>query len=117
MLMNPSRLVAVAMTLALAGCVQGTPSPRPQPAAAPQAYASERYTPQGFTLPAGAGCRGDVSRFRAIMGNDYSTGNVNLSVYKQIVNEIDQADQVCTSGDSARASAMVRATKSKFGYP
>jgi hypothetical protein len=51
------------------------------------------------------------------MSNDYQTGNVNLSVYKSITAEIDQADHVCASGDSARASAMIHATKSKFGYP
>ncbi|SDR62633.1 hypothetical protein SAMN05519103_08042 [Rhizobiales bacterium GAS113] len=112
------RLAACALLLALAGCNQTAQAPQPQAAAAtPAGYATERYTPAGFALPNGSGCQGDVSRFRAVMSNDYQTGNVNLSVYKQIGAEIDQADHVCASGNSAQASAMIHATKSKFGYP
>jgi hypothetical protein len=109
-------LAAALFTLLLAGCVHEAPPPAPQ-AAAPQGYATERYTPAGFALPRGDGCQGDVGRFRAVMGNDYQTGNVNLSVFKQISAEIEAADHVCAAGDGARASAMIRATKAKFGYP
>ncbi|MFI5012236.1 MAG: hypothetical protein ACHQAY_07815 [Hyphomicrobiales bacterium] len=112
-----SRLASLAFLLALASCQQAAQAPAPQAASQPPGYATERYTPQGFALPGGEGCQGDVSRFRAVMSNDYQTGNVNLTVYKQITAEIDQADHVCASGSSAQASAMIRATKAKFGYP
>ena len=112
-----SRLALPACALIVTSCVPQAPAPPPQAAARPQGYASERYTPPGFALPSGDGCRGDVARFRAVMSNDYQTGNVNLSVYRSVTSEIDQADHVCAAGDGGRASAMIRATKSKFGYP
>jgi hypothetical protein len=111
------RFVLPALALMITSCVQQAPAPAPRAAARPQGYATERYTPPGFALPSGEGCQGDVARFRAVMSNDYQTGNVNLSVYKSITSEIDQADHVCAAGDNARASAMIHATKSKFGYP
>ena len=93
-------------------------SVRPGHAAAkPSGYATKRYTPQGFALPGGEGCQGEVARFRAVMGNDYQTGNVNLAVFKRISEEIDQADRVCGAGNSVEASAMIHAAKAKFGYP
>jgi hypothetical protein len=110
------RLPSCALLLALAGCNQTAPPPQAA-VATPAGYATERFTPEGFSLPNGGGCQGDVSRFRAVMSNDYQTGNVNLKVYKEISAEIDQADHVCASGNSAQASAMIHATKSKFGYP
>ena len=114
-----SRSLATSVLLAaLAGCNQMASAPPPQAASAtPAGYATQRYTPTGFSLPGGSGCEGDVSRFRAVMGNDYQTGNVNLSVYKQISAEIDQADHACAAGNGAQASAMIHATKAKFGYP
>ena len=111
-----ARLIATSLALLLAGCVQQAP-PAPQAAAQPTGYATHRYTPAGFALPGGGGCQGDVARFRAVMSNDYQTGNVNLSVFKRIGAEIDEADHVCAAGDDARASAMIRTTKAKFGYP
>jgi hypothetical protein len=110
-------LAASALALVLGACVQQAPAPQAQAAARPPGYASERYTPAGFALPGGEGCQGDVARFRAVMSNDYQTGNVNLSVYRRITSEIDDADHVCAAGDAARASGMIRTTRSKFGYP
>ena len=117
MLTALARFSAFALTAALACCIQAGPGPAPQTAARPAGYATQRYTPQDFTLPGGEGCQGDVSRFRAVIGNDYQTGNVNLGVYKRISSEIDAADQACASGNGGQASAMIRATRSKFGYP
>jgi hypothetical protein len=112
-----SRLAALAFCLWLAACNQETPAPSAQAAAPPSGYATQSFTPQGFALPGGAGCGGDVARFRAVMSNDYQTGNVKLSVYRQISDEIDRADHLCASGQSAQASALIRSTKSRFGYP
>ena len=115
-----SLLACLAALSPLAACNTATnapPAAQVQPPATPGGYATQRYTPQGFALPQAEGCQGDVARFRAIMTNDYSTGNVNLKVYRQITDEIDQAAQACAAGDSARASAMIHATRMKFGYP
>jgi hypothetical protein len=102
--------------LALAGCNAVTTAPAPR-AAAPAGYASEAYTPPGFSLPGGGGCQGDIARFRALMANDYATGNVALPVYRRIEAELGQAERVCAAGDGARAGAMLRSTKARFGYP
>lgn len=117
MLTALARLPAFALPAALACCIQAGPAPAPQTPARPPGYATQRYTPQGFALPSGEGCQGDVSRFRAVIGNDYQTGNVNLAVYRRISGEIDEADHACASGNGGQASAMIRATRSKFGYP
>jgi hypothetical protein len=117
MLDAPSRLAALVSCLSLAACNQEAPAPAPQAAATPSGYATQSFTPQGFTLPGGAGCQGDVARFRAVMSNDYQTGNVKVSVYRQISDDIDRADHLCASGNGAQASALIRSTKSRFGYP
>ncbi len=117
MLDAPSRLAALVFCLSLAACNQEAPAPAPQAAAPSSGYATQSFTPEGFTLPGGAGCQGDVARFRAVMSNDYQTGNVKLSVYRQISDDIDRADHLCASGDGAQASALIRSTKSRFGYP
>ena len=122
MLDAPSRLAVLVICLGLfclglAACNQEAAAPSPQAAAPPSGYASQSFTPENFTLPGGGGCQGDVARFRAVMSNDYQTGNVNLSVYKRISAEIDDADRVCVAGEGAKATAMIHATRSKFGYP
>ena len=111
------RIGLLVFCLVLASCNQEAPSPSPQATASPSGYATQSFTPAGFALPGGAGCEGDVARFRAVMTNDYQTGNVKLSVYRQISDEIDHADHLCASGSGAQASALIRSTKSRFGYP
>lgn len=113
-------LIAVSL-LALAGC-QSTPE-APAPAPAPQANAQRQeprgvtITPSTFRLPDGAGCQGDIARFRAIQANDLETGHVTRTVYDQIEAEMKRAESMCSAGQSGAASAHVRATKSRFGYP
>jgi hypothetical protein len=58
-----------------------------------------------------------VARFRAIMKNDIETGHTTKSVFDQIETEMQRADQMCASGNAAGASAHVRATRVRFGYP
>jgi hypothetical protein len=74
-------------------------------------------TPQNFRLPDGQGCTGDIARFRAIMANDIETGHTTQSVFNQIEAEMKRAEGMCAAGQSGAASAHVRATKSRFGYP
>jgi nitrous oxide reductase accessory protein NosL len=108
-------LLASFLLLALAACNQSASAPQPQP---PQERTSASYvTPQGFRLPEGAGCSGDIARFRAVQDNDLSTGHVNQSVYNRIKVEVDQAAAQCSAGNDAGARGQLAATKRRFGYP
>jgi hypothetical protein len=44
-------------------------------------------------------------------------GHVNKTVYAQIIGEIGQAETACGAGEDARAVSLVRASKSRHGYP
>lgn len=95
-----------ALALSLAGCNQ-TASPSPS---------SATVTPSGFRMPDGAGCQGEVARYKAVMDNDLAMGHVNQSVYTRIAREIEQAATACSTGRDAEAQRMIRATKSRYGY-
>ena len=100
--------------LALAGCNSNAPAPQAQ---APQPQARSAMTPSDFKLPDGAGCSGEVARYRAVIANDVSTGNVNATVSAQIEGEIARASAVCSAGNDAQARALIHASKSRHGYP
>lgn len=107
-------LVAMLLPL-LAACQSTAPAPR---AAAPQPeQRGVTSTPSTFRLPEGAGCSGDIARFRAIQANDLETGHTTKTVYDMIEAEMKKAEALCASGQSGAASAHVRATKTRFGYP
>lgn len=103
------------LALLLAACQ--TTSEAPAAAAPKQEPRGVSITPANFRLPEGSGCSGDVARFRAIMANDLETGHTTKLVYDQIEAEMKRADTMCQSGNAGGASAHVRATKSRFGYP
>lgn len=95
------------VALPLAACNQTAPTPP---------VASATVTPSSFRMPEGAGCKGEVDRYRAVMSNDLAMGHVNQSVYNRIDREIGQAETACSSGRDAEAIRMVNATKSRYGY-
>ena len=101
-----------ASVLALAGCNSSAPPPQ---ASAPQARAA--MAPSVFKLPQGGGCAGEVARYKAVIDNDHSTGNVNDSVWKQVEGEIASASAACSSGNEGQALALLRASKTRHGYP
>ncbi|MGL4241253.1 MAG: hypothetical protein ACRCTI_09085 [Beijerinckiaceae bacterium] len=106
-------LLAIAL-LPLAACNQSASAP-PQP---PQERTSASFvTPAGFRLPEGAGCSGEIARFRAVQDNDLQTGHVNQSVYNRIKAEVDQAAAACAAGNDAGSRGMLAGTKRRFGYP
>ena len=80
-------------------------------------YATRPFTPQNFHLPEGAGCSGDIARWQAIQDNDYQSGNIGLPIYHRIQSEIAQAAAACSSGQDGKASALVRASRTRHGYP
>ncbi len=73
---------------------------------------------QALTLQiADSGCAGVIERYRAVQANDLLMGHVNKSVYAQIKHEIEEAEKVCTAGQDASATSMIRASQSRHGYP
>jgi len=107
-----SRAGLVLVAGVLAACTQTAAPPVPQAPAG-----AVLVTPSNFRLPEGTGCSGDIARFRAIQANDLETGHVNRKVYDQIAGELNEAERLCASGNSAGASAAVRAIKARHGYP
>jgi len=108
-----SLLLTALAALLLAACDASAPAPQ---AAAP-APATTDVTPDNFKMPNGEGCAGDVARYRAIMDNDLSMGHVAKSVYKQIENDIAEADSQCAAGHEAQARATIVASRKRHGYP
>lgn len=108
------RAASLIALLALAACQSTEP---PKPAAQMQEPRGVTITPSGFRLPEGTGCAADIARFRAIMKNDIDTGHTTKTVYDQIEGEMQKADAMCASGNAGGASAHVRATRARFGYP
>ncbi len=101
--------LAAAALVAAAACTQtAAPPPAPTPVSA--------MTPSSFALPAGSGCAGEVSRYRAVMDNDLATGHVAKAVHARITAEIDQAASACGAGRDAESVRMIAATKARFGY-
>lgn len=106
--------IAMAAAVLLAGC--NSTQPQATATAAP-AHSGSNITPSNFRMPEGAGCSGDVARWQAVQDNDLRTGNVNQSVYNQIKTDIDRAAAACQAGRGAEASAIVRASRARHGYP
>lgn len=114
--MRPA-LAATLAALLLAACTQ-TSGPATSPAAPqPGTLAAAGVTSPDFRLPEGAGCTGQISRFRAIMRNDLETGHTTDSVFKAVNAELDTASRACADGRDGEATRMVRTTRAKFGYP
>jgi hypothetical protein len=108
-----SLVCAAALSVSL---VAGCNSPAPPPLVAP-GPGSRAVTPPEVKLPEGAGCTGVIARYRAIQDNDLAMGHVNQGVYNQIQSEIAAAEKACAAGEDAKAQGLIRASKSRHGYP
>lgn len=110
--------------MALAGCNAAAPrTGMVAPVSATQTSASRSpitpitpITPTGFRLPDGAGCAGEVARFRAVIDNDLATGHVGRAVHRRVSGEIGQADSACAAGREAEANGLIRGAKARHGY-
>jgi hypothetical protein len=107
-------LVALALALALTACRATAPQTSVEPA--PPSPAAPAL-PQNAALPGGAGCAGEIARYRAVQENDRATGNIGAAVYATIQGEIAEAERACSAGDGAGATALLRASKARHGYP
>lgn len=109
---TPAKLVSAALVAALLGaCTQTASAP-----AAPPPGVIPGVTPNTFAMPAGAGCSGEIARFRAVLKNDVDTGNVNQSVYNRAEPDLQRASAACSAGREGEANSIVASTKSRFGY-
>ena len=115
------RLIAPALVLVLAACNSAGPPLQPAASSAPasSAYANlpAGVSPPGFRLPEGTGCAGSVARYDALMDNDLNSGHVSQSVYTKIKGEIAQASSACQAGRDGEAVGLIRASRSRHGYP
>jgi hypothetical protein len=107
--------ILMVVMAALSGCTTSQ-APAPVTSATATGY-PPGVTPSRFKLPEGEGCSGETARFRAVMDNDLATGHVNTSVHQKVTSEIDQAASACSSGDAGKSLAMLRTTKTRYGYP
>ncbi|WP_048709733.1 hypothetical protein [Microvirga massiliensis] len=107
---RPNMILAAGLVGALASACAPA-SPLPAASSAPTGV-----TPSNFRLPEGAGCTGEIARYRAVMANDLATGHVNRSVHDRVAREIERAEETCAAGQDSEAVRMISATKSRYGY-
>lgn len=107
-------VLATLPVLALAAC--NTPAPQ---ATSQSSYQSlpAGVAPANFRLPDQPGCEGDIARFQSIIDNDLATGHTTQKVRDAVTADLARAQSACTAGRGAEASAIVTATRKKFGYP
>ena len=109
------RIVAIVTVLGLAlGACQTASSPPPAP---PPSQAAPGVTPSTFSMPTGSGCSGEVERFQAVIDNDLATGHTTKGVHDRVSAEIARARTTCSAGQDGAATAQIRGTKARFGYP
>ena len=97
--------------LPLAACQSAGPTSPPTAAAPAPVLRSNA------DLPSGAGCRGNLARFRAVIDSDAETGNVNKTVYDRMTADLRQGEAFCSAGNDGAANSVVEATKRRYGYP
>ncbi len=106
-LLHVSCPAVVASALLLAGCNQtGSPAALPMT----QAGAATQ-------MPGGAGCTGQIGRFRTVIENENRVGQVSPSVYSRLDADVSRAEAACAAGRDAEAQRMLAATKARYGYP
>lgn len=108
-------IIMIAASAGLAGCKQITSGPSAPIASAPVA-ANAPIEPKWPSLPEGAACTADLTRFQTILKSDVTTGNLNRSVYEKIQDELIPAAEACASGRDAEAVRMIQTAKSRNGY-
>lgn len=107
-------LLAVLSVAALAAC--NTPAPQ-APSQTTYQSLPAGVAPAGFALPSGTGCQADVARFQAIIDNDLASGHTTKGVHDAVSADLGKAQAACSAGRDKEASAMVTATRKRFGYP
>ncbi len=111
-LLNVSILFIAALNLA--GC-NSQPAPQQQVYAEPAR--SRLVSNPNFKLPEGSGCSGAIARYRALIDNDLEVGHTVKSVHTEMSGDIDNATNLCSSGNDAGARQIISSSRSRHGYP
>ena len=61
-------------------------------------------------------CESAIDRWQDFAAKESQGGHMDDSVFNAIKTEIEQATEVCRSGQDARASKMVEASMRRHGY-
>ena len=70
------------------------------------------------TAPAfAAPCSTEIARFQKLIDGDLKTGFIGKGVYAKANAELAQANALCKAGKDTEATASVRATRVRHGYP
>lgn len=111
MRLNPlsGRLLALAAALALAGCAGS--SAGPEMTGGPTAPAFAAGTGGGAS-----GCALPIAEYEAVIDADKQTGNLNASVYRRIVADLQPVKASCAAGQTAAANSRLVAVKARYGY-
>jgi len=67
--------------------------------------------------PAYADCKAEIARFQKLLDSDVRVGHVARSVYDRATADLAAAGKFCASGQDGAASAAVRTTRGRYGYP
>jgi hypothetical protein len=110
-------LLALAGAFALAACQTTAEAPTPAPQPVAQGSSPQYVTRPDFRLPEGAGCSGEIARFRAVMDNDLATGHVTRDVHGRVMADLRGPEAACAAGRSGEASSSLTAVKRRYGYP
>ena len=62
------------------------------------------------------GCAGAIAEFRAVVESDARTGNLNKSVAKRLLPELDRIAATCRAGKDAEALRALAGLKHRYGY-
>ncbi len=110
-------LLAIGGVLTLAACQTTSEAPTPAPQPVVQGSQPQYVTRPDFRLPEGAGCSGEIARFRAVMDNDLATGHVSRDVHGRVMADLRGPEAACAAGRSGEASGSLTAVKRRYGYP
>lgn len=65
---------------------------------------------------ASAACAGAIAEFETIITSDAETGNLNKSVFRRVVAELNPLKVACAAGHEAEATRALATVKARYGY-
>ncbi len=104
------KLLAIALPLALGGCA----SYQTGDGSTGVAFGTSANYHIGGGAP--GSCGPAIAEFQAVMDNDQKSGNVNQSVYRKVVADLDGVKAACAAGRTAEANNRLVAIKARYGY-
>lgn len=110
-----SYFALVVAAAGLAGCDSNVSPAASEPP--PSFDASQSAAPSGPPLPPGAPCTAEIDKWQTLISRDSRVGMVDQSVHDEVEGEITTAEQACAAGHDAAARRLVKASRTRHGYP